>query len=48
MVQATDMVEMDEVAPVETGPQRTCIVTRTLQDKAAMNRAMSRTPLSRG
>ena len=42
MMQATDRVEMDEVATPdslgETGPQRTCIVTRTLHDKAAMIR----------
>jgi predicted RNA-binding protein YlxR (DUF448 family) len=37
MIDVTDTVEVDEV-PVETGPQRTCIVTRTLHDKAAMIR----------
>lgn len=31
-------VEDAEVVPVETGPQRTCIVTRQLRDKAAMIR----------
>ena len=42
MMQAADItVEDAEVPPeslVETGPQRTCIVTRTLHDKAAMIR----------
>lgn len=37
MIDVTDTVEVDEV-PVETGPQRTCIVTRQLHDKAAMIR----------
>lgn len=36
--QTVDELEALPELPVETGPQRTCIVTRTLHDKAAMIR----------